>query len=196
MAVRWGSRALKVLDFLNGCCRFRDCADDTCRCGDYDPRCYTGDVGRRVGDASGDHRRCPVRSMSTQSHHAGVIKHGSGCGARCNDGRKTMMGGGVRMGGESWSDGCGMAGGITSGNDDDWSSGIDSSDSVVEPRTVESTDPRVVKEVEEPGHASLVHGSLLHHHVLHARHHHAGLLLCVLRLRSRRHSAGVDDRRG
>jgi hypothetical protein len=48
--------------------------------------------------------------------------------------------------------------------------------------------------VEEPGHATLVSGTLLHH-ILCTRHHLTGLLLCVLRLRSRRHSAGVECRR-
>jgi hypothetical protein len=34
MAVRWGSRVLKVLDFLNSCCCFRDCTDDMRHYGD------------------------------------------------------------------------------------------------------------------------------------------------------------------
>jgi hypothetical protein len=61
---------------------------------------------------------------------------------------------------------------------------------------VEPADLQAVEEVEELGHAALVHGPLLRlHHVLRARHHLTGLLLCVLRLRSQRHSAGVERRR-
>jgi hypothetical protein len=59
---------------------------------------------------------------------------------------------------------------------------------------VEPADLQVVEEVEEPGHAALVPGTLLHH-VLCTRHHLTGLLLCMLWLRSQRHSAGVECRR-
>jgi hypothetical protein len=116
----------------------------------------------------------------------------------------------LRSSGGSWSDGRGVAGGVASGDGGDQSSCIDRSDGITEPlddvrrrRNVrwsrpllEPADLWTVEEVEEPGHAALVHGLLLClHQVLRARHNLIGLLLCVLRLRSRRRSAGVERRR-
>jgi hypothetical protein len=50
---------------------------------------------------------------------------------------------------------------------------------------VEPTDLQAVEEVEEPGHAALVHGLLLRlHHVIRACHHLVDLLLYMLPLRS------------
>jgi hypothetical protein len=58
---------------------------------------------------------------------------------------------------------------------------------------VEPTDLQAVEEVEEPGHAALVHGLLLRlHHVIRACHHLVDLLLYMLPLRSQRSSAGVE----
>jgi hypothetical protein len=99
MAVRWGSRVSKVLDFLNGCCCCGDCTGDMRHCGDCGLRYHAGDVGLRSGNAAGDRERW---STTTQSRHVGVIKRDGGCGARCDDGRMTMMGGCMRTGNGPW----------------------------------------------------------------------------------------------
>jgi hypothetical protein len=122
-----------VLNFWNGCCCFGECINDTCHCGDCGPRCHTGDTERHKGDASGDRVWCPVWSTSTPSYRAGVIKRSGGCGARCDDGHRMTLGGGVRTGGGSWSNGRSSVGGVVFGNDDDRSNGIDRSDSAAEP---------------------------------------------------------------
>jgi hypothetical protein len=61
---------------------------------------------------------------------------------------------------------------------------------------MEPTNLQAVEEVEEPGHAALVHGPLLRqHHVIRACHHLVDLLLYMLPLRSQRRSASVERRR-